>query len=202
MAADNKLLGQFDLVGIPSAPRGIPQIEVTFDIDANGIVHVTAKDKATGKEQAIRIQASGGLTDADIDKMVKDAEANAESDKKRRALVEATNQAETLIHQTEKSIADLGAQVSSEDKNAAEKAIADLKEALESEDKDAIDAKMQALMQASMKIGEMAYRKAQEENAGAPDSGAPGNGSAAGDDGVLEADFTDLELDDNDKKAG
>jgi molecular chaperone DnaK len=204
MAADNKLLGQFDLVGIPSAPRGIPQIEVTFDIDANGIVQVSAKDKATGKEQQIRIQASGGLTDADIDKMVKDAEANAESDKKRRAAVEATNQAETLIHNTEKSISDLGAQVPAEDKAAAEKAIEDLREAIKSEDKDTIDAKMQVLMQASMKIGEMAYRKSQEENAGAPDNSGPDAAPTAGDDGVLEADFTDLELDDEDKgkKAG
>jgi molecular chaperone DnaK len=211
MAADNKLLGQFDLVGIPPAPRGIPQIEVTFDIDANGIVHVTAKDKATGKEQQIRIQASGGLSDADIDKMVKDAEVNAESDKKRRAVVELTNQAETLIHNTEKSIIDLGAQVPADDKSAAEKAIADLKAAITSEDKDAIDTKLQALMQASMKIGEMAYRKSQEENAGTPDNGggssdtASGSGSSEGDGGVLEADFTDLELDDDDKgekKAG
>ncbi len=202
MAADNKLLGQFDLVGIPSAPRGVPQIEVTFDIDANGIVHVTAKDKATGKEQQIRIAASGGLSEADIEKMVKDAEANAETDKKRRELVETTNQAETLIHNTEKSITDLGAQVPDSDKKAAETAIADLKTALEGTDKEAIEAKMQALMQASMKIGEMAYRKAQEENAGAPDNAASAaaNGSATpGGDGVLEADFTDLELDDEDK---
>ncbi|MGB4106394.1 MAG: molecular chaperone DnaK [Alphaproteobacteria bacterium] len=202
MAADNKLLGQFDLVGIPTAPRGIPQIEVTFDIDANGIVQVSAKDKATGKEQQIRIQASGGLSEADIDKMVKDAEANAESDKKRRELVETTNQAETLIHNTEKSITDLGAQVPDADKKTAETAIADLKTALEGTDKEAIEGKMQALMQASMKIGEMAYRKAQEENAGAPDNAASteGNGSTTpGDDGVLEADFTDLELDDEDK---
>jgi molecular chaperone DnaK len=205
MAADNKLLGQFDLVGIPPAPRGIPQIEVTFDIDANGIVHVTAKDKATGKEQAIRIQASGGLTDADIDKMVRDAETNAEADKKRRALVESKNQAETLIHNTEKSIVDLGAQVPEDDKRAAEKAIADLKAALDSEDKESIEAKMQNLMQASMKIGEMAYRKAQEESAGSPDNAAttdnsPSADQSEGDGGVLEADFTDLELDDDEDK--
>ena len=198
MAADNKLLGQFDLVGIPAAPRGIPQIEVTFDIDANGIVQVSAKDKATGKEQQIRIQASGGLSDADIEKMVKDAEANAESDKKRRALIEAKNQAETLIHNTEKSIKDLGAEVPDSEKKAAEKAIADLKSTLEGEDKDVIEAKTQTLLQASMKIGEMAYRKAQENNAGSPDNAAPaGNGK---DEGVLEADFTDLELDEDDGK--
>ncbi|MGB4057844.1 MAG: molecular chaperone DnaK [Alphaproteobacteria bacterium] len=200
MAADNKLLGQFDLVGIPGAPRGIPQIEVTFDIDANGIVHVTAKDKATGKEQAIKIQASGGLSDADIDKMVKDAETNAEGDKKRRALVESVNQAETLIHSTEKSIADLGSQVPGAEKEAAEKAIADLKSALKTENKDDIDAKTQALLQASMKIGEMAYRKAQEDNAGTPDNAAPASQQSG--DGVLEADFTDLELDDDEGKKG
>jgi molecular chaperone DnaK len=201
MAADNKILGQFDLVGIPPAPRGVPQIEVTFDIDANGIVQVSAKDKATGKEQQIRIQASGGLSEADIEKMVKDAESNAESDKKRRELVETTNQAETLIHNTEKSIKDLGAQVPDSDKKTAEAAIADLKTALEGTDKEAIETKMQALMQASMKIGEMAYRKAQEDNAGAPDNAASPDAAAAtpGDDGVLEADFTDLELDDDDK---
>jgi molecular chaperone DnaK len=200
MAADNKILGQFDLVGIPPAPRGVPQIEVTFDIDANGIVQVSAKDKATGKEQQIRIQASGGLSEADIEKMVKDAESNAESDKKRRELVETTNQAETLIHNTEKSIKDLGAQVPDSDKKTAEAAIADLKTALEGTDKEAIETKMQALMQASMKIGEMAYRKAQEDNAGAPDNAAgPDAAATPGDDGVLEADFTDLELDDDDK---
>ena len=201
MAADNKILGQFDLVGIPSAPRGVPQIEVTFDIDANGIVQVSAKDKATGKEQQIRIQASGGLSEADIEKMVKDAESNAEADKKRRELVETTNQAETLIHNTEKSIKDLGAQVPDSDKKTAEAAIADLKTALEGTDKEAIESKMQALMQASMKIGEMAYRKAQEDNAGAPDNAAASADATAtaGDDGVLEADFTDLELDDDDK---
>ncbi len=204
MAADNKLLGQFDLVGIPSAPRGIPQIEVTFDIDANGIVHVTAKDKATGKEQAIRIQASGGLSEADIDKMVKDAEANAEVDKKRRAVVEARNQGETLIHNTEKSLIDLGAQVPDDDKKAVEKAIADLKSALNGEDKDAIEAKTQTLLQVSMKIGEMAYRKAQEEQAGDPDNAAKDAAAEPSkDEGVLEADFTDLELDEDDnKKAG
>jgi molecular chaperone DnaK len=200
MAADNKILGQFDLVGIPAAPRGVPQIEVTFDIDANGIVQVSAKDKATGKEQQIRIQASGGLSEADIEKMVKDAESNAEADKKRRELVETTNQAETLIHNTEKSIKDLGAQVPDSDKKTAEAAIADLKTALEGTDKEAIESKMQALMQASMKIGEMAYRKAQEDNAGAPDNAAgPDAAATPGDDGVLEADFTDLELDDDDK---
>ena len=199
MAADNKLLGQFDLVGIPSAPRGVPQIEVTFDIDANGIVHVTAKDKATGKEQQIRIQASGGLSDADIEKMVKDAEANAESDKKKRELIDTKNQAESMIHQTEKSLKDLGSQVPDSDKRAAEDAIADLRSVMNSEDKAAIEAKTTALMQASMKIGEMAYRKAQEDQAGTPDNASSGGaespkGSA---DDVIDADYT--EVDDNKK---
>ena len=199
MAADNKILGQFDLVGIPSAPRGVPQIEVTFDIDANGIVHVTAKDKATGKEQQIRIQASGGLSDADIEKMVKDAESHADEDKKKRELIEAKNQAESMIHQTEKSIKDLGAQVPDADKKSAEDAIADLRSALNGEDKDAIEAKTTALMQASMKIGEMAYRKAQEDQAGTPDnaSSAASDAPKAGADDVIDADFTEV---DDDKK--
>ena len=145
MAADNKMLGQFDLVGIPPAPRGVPQIEVTFDIDANGIVNVSAKDKGTGKEQQIRIQASGGLTDADIEKMVKDAEAHAAEDKERRALVEARNHAEALVHSTEKSLADYGDKVSAADKSAIETAIAELKTALEGEDVEAIKAKTKAL---------------------------------------------------------
>ncbi|PZQ45033.1 MAG: molecular chaperone DnaK [Micavibrio aeruginosavorus] len=198
MAADNKLLGQFDLVGLPPAPRGVPQVEVTFDIDANGIVHVTAKDKATGKEQQIRIQASGGLSDADIEKMVKDAEANADSDKKKREIIEAKNQAESMIHQTEKSIADLGSQVPAEDKKAAEDAITDLRAAMDKEDKAEIEAKTTALMQASMKIGEMAYRKAQEDQAGTPDnqSSSEAPRSAGGDD-VIDADFTEV---DDDKK--
>lgn len=198
MAADNKMLGQFDLVGLPHAPRGVPQVEVTFDIDANGIVHVTAKDKATGKEQQIRIQASGGLSDADIEKMVKDAEANADSDKKKRELIDTKNQAESMIHQTEKSIKDLGSQVPDTDRKAAEDAIADLKSALSSDDKAAIDSKTTVLMQASMKIGEMAYRKAQEDQAGTPDNAADdapqGN---AGNDDVIDADFTEV---DDDKK--
>ncbi|PZP56910.1 MAG: molecular chaperone DnaK [Micavibrio aeruginosavorus] len=200
MAADNKMLGQFDLVGIPSAPRGVPQIEVTFDIDANGIVHVTAKDKATGKEQNIRIQASGGLSDADIEKMVKDAEANAGEDKKRRAVVEAKNQAEAVIHQTEKSIADLGADVPAGDKADAEKAIADLKEALNGDDVSDIEAKSNALQQVAMKIGEAAYKKAQENAAGAADSAAgdaPKAEANAPNDDVIDADFTDLK--DNDR---
>ncbi|PZO82866.1 MAG: molecular chaperone DnaK [Micavibrio aeruginosavorus] len=197
MAADNKMLGQFDLVGIPAAPRGVPQVEVTFDIDANGIVHVTAKDKATGKEQQIRIQASGGLSDADIEKMVKDAETNAEGDKKKRELIDAKNQAEGMIHQTEKSIAELGASVPEAEKKAAQDAIEDLRNALEGEDKAAIETKTTALMQASMKIGEIAYRKAQEDQAGTPDSEAPNTSAPKGGDDVIDADFTEV---DDDKK--
>ncbi len=198
MAADNKILGQFDLVGIPSAPRGVPQVEVTFDIDANGIVHVTAKDKATGKEQQIRIAASGGLSDADIEKMVKDAEANADSDKKKRELIDAKNQGESMIHQTEKSIKELDTQIPAEDKKAAEDAISDLRTVLDGEDKSAIEAKTNALMQASMKIGEMAYRRAQEDQAGTPDNAsADASSSKASGDDVIDADFTEV---DDDKK--
>ncbi len=157
MAADNKMLGQFDLVGIPPAPRGVPQVEVTFDIDANGIVNVSAKDKATGKEQQIRIQASGGLSDADIEQMVKDAEANAEADKGRRELVEAKNQGEALIHAAEKSLADFGDKVGQTERDGIEAAIADLKTALEGDDLEAIREKSAALGQASMKLGEAMY---------------------------------------------
>lgn len=192
MAADNKMLGQFDLVGIPPAPRGVPQIEVTFDIDANGIVHVMAKDKATGKEQNIRIQASGGLSDADIEKMVKDAEANADSDKKRRALIEVKNHGESAIHQTEKSISDLGADCPAAEKAETESAIAALKVAMEGEDVDAIQAKINDLQNAAMKIGEIAYRKAQEKEAGTPDNAQPAaSAEASGNsDDVIDADFT------------
>jgi molecular chaperone DnaK len=201
MAADNKILGQFDLVGIPPAPRGVPQIEVTFDIDANGIVQVSAKDKATGKEQQIRIQASGGLSDADIDKMVKDAEANADTDKQRRALVEAKNQAEALIHATEKSLGELGKDIPEDEQKNVRQAIDELKGVLEGENTEEITAKTQALTEASMKIGEIAYRKAQEDAAGQADDETPEaaktNGSGKGDD-VLDADFTDLEVEDDD----
>lgn len=161
MAADNKMLGQFDLVGIPPAPRGVPQIEVTFDIDANGIVNVTAKDKGTGKEHQIRIQASGGLSDADIEKMVKDAEANAEADKKRRDAVEAKNQGESLVHSTEKSLSEYGDKVSADDKKAIEDALASLKTSLEGDDAEDIKAKTQTLAEASMKLGQAMYEAAQ-----------------------------------------
>ncbi|MBN8521782.1 MAG: molecular chaperone DnaK [Alphaproteobacteria bacterium] len=198
MAADNKLLGQFDLVGIPNAPRGVPQIEVTFDIDANGIVQVSAKDKATGKEQQIRIQASGGLSDADIEKMVKDAEANAESDKKKKELVEAKNQAESLIHQTERTLTEMGDKVPGSEKMVIEQAISDLKSALSGEDTSAITSKTDVLMQASMKLGEMAYRQAQEAQAGgAADTGAQANNAGGKTDDIVDADFT--EVDDNKK---
>ncbi|HEY0902087.1 MAG TPA: molecular chaperone DnaK, partial [Micavibrio sp.] len=194
MAADNKMLGQFDLVGIPGAPRGIPQIEVTFDIDANGIVHVTAKDKATGKEQQIRIQASGGLSDADIQQMVRDAEEHAEEDKKLRELVDVKNQAEAMMHQVERSLADLGDSVPADEKAKVESALSDLKAVLPSEDKDQIKAKTEALTQASMKLGELAYRKAQENSAGNPDGepAADGAASSGGDGDVVDADFSDL----------
>lgn len=196
MAADNKLLGQFDLVGIPPSPRGIPQIEVTFDIDANGIVHVAAKDKATGKEQAIKIQASGGLSDADIDKMVKDAEENAATDKERRALVEAKNQGESLVHQTERTLKDLEGDIADSDRQPVEAALEALRAALTTEDRADIEAKTNELMQASMKLGELAYRKAQEKGAGEPDSAETAEPVDGGE--VMDADIIDN--DDNNGK--
>jgi molecular chaperone DnaK len=201
MAADNKNLGQFNLEGIPPAPRGVPQIEVTFDIDANGLVNVSAADKATGKEQAIRIEASGGLSDDDIEQMVKDAEANASADKERREQVEARNNAEGLIHATEKSIAENEDKVDAADKQAAETAIGELKTALEGEDMDAINEKAQTLSQAAMKIGEAVY-KAQQAEAAENDAAAD-----AGDDGnVVDAEFEEVSEDesetgDSDQKA-
>ncbi|MCG7393331.1 molecular chaperone DnaK [Microvirga sp. ACRRW] len=194
MAADNKLLGQFDLMGIPPAPRGVPQIEVTFDIDANGIVNVTAKDKATAKEHQIRIQASGGLSDADIEKMVKDAEAHAEEDKKRRELVEAKNQGESLVHATEKSLTEYGDKVSESDKQGITTAIDALKQALAGEDPEVIKARTTDLMQASMKLGEAMY--AAQANAG--EGGEQGEGEEPKKDDVIDADFQ--EVDDEDKK--
>src|SRR5690606_614550 len=194
MAADNQPLGEIDLVGIPPAPRGVPQIEVTFDIDANGIVNVSAKDKGTGKEQQIRIQASGGLSDADIDKMVKDAEAHAADDKKRREAVEAKNQGEALVHQTEKTLKEHGDKLAAGDKTAIEDAIAGLKAVLDSGEAETIKAKTQALAEASMKLGEALYKS---QAGAAPEGGeaAPGGG---GSDNVVDADFE--EVDDNDKK--
>jgi molecular chaperone DnaK len=199
MAADNKLLGAFDLVGIPPAPRGVPQVEVTFDIDANGIVNVSAKDKATSKEQQIRIQASGGLSEADIEKMVKDAEVHAEEDKKRKAQVEAKNHAEALVHSTEKVLAEHGSKVGEADRTAIENAMADLKEALKGDDADAITAKTNALAQASMKLGEAMYKQSQESQAGGGGDAGPdaGSGGAAGKEDVVDAEFTEV---DDDKK--
>ena len=205
MAADNKMLAQFDLIGIPPAPRGVPQVEVTFDIDANGIVNVSAKDKGTGKEQQVRIQASGGLSDADINRMVKEAESNAAEDKKRRALVEARNHAEALVNSTEKNVKEYGANVSEADRGAIEKAIEELKAALGTEDGDAIKAKTEALTQASMKLGEAMYK--QQQAGGGGEAGGPGAGAGAGGDApgakpeenVVDADFE--EVDENRRKS-
>ena len=203
MAADNKLLGQFDLVGIPSAHRGMPQIEVTFDIDANGIVQVSAKDKATGKEQQIRIQASGGLSEADIDRMVKDAEAHADEDKRRRELVEAKNNADALIHTTERTLNEGGDKVPQADRDAVQQAVQALKDTLASEDAGQIKAKTEALAQASMKVGEALYKAQQAEQAGAGDGGGPqggpSHGASGGDDKVVDADFEEV---DDQKKRG
>ena len=196
MAADNKILGQFDLVGIPSAPRGVPQVEVTFDIDANGIVNVTAKDKATNKEQQIRIQASGGLSDADIEKMVKDAESHAAEDKQRREMVDVKNQGEAMIHSAEKSLVDYGDKVSAADKGAIETAVAGLRTALEGTDAEAIKARTNDLVQASMKLGEAMY-KAQAE--GAAPSGEAGHMGEKDD--VIDADFKEVGPDDQKKSA-
>jgi molecular chaperone DnaK len=193
MAANNKLLGNFDLAGIPPAPRGVPQIEVTFDIDANGIVNVHAKDKGTGKEQQIRIQASGGLSDADIERMVKEAEANAEADKKQREAIEAKNQAESLIHSTEKSLKDYGDKVTADDKTAIETAIADLRGVLDGEDAEAIKEKTNALAEVSMKLGEAMYKASQAE----AEAKATGDAKPAEDD-VVDADFEEVK---DDKKS-
>ncbi|WP_308911039.1 molecular chaperone DnaK [Pseudokordiimonas caeni] len=198
MAADNKLLGQFDLLGIPAAPRGVPQIEVTFDIDANGIVNVSAKDKGTGKEQQIKIQASGGLSDADIDKMVKDAEANAEADKKRRELVEVKNQAEALIHSTEKTLAENKDKIADADKKPVEDAIAALRGVLGGEDTDAIRQKTEALAQVAMKLGEQIYKADAEGGAAAGGAKAAGADEAESGDDVVDVDFE--EVDENNKK--
>ena len=191
MAADNKVLGQFDLMGIPPSPRGMPQIEVTFDIDANGIVNVSAKDKATGKEQQIRIQASGGLSEADIQKMVKDAEANAAEDKKRREAVDAKNHADALVHSTEKALAEHGSKIAETERRAIEDAVSDLKEALKGDDAEAIKAKTNTLAQASMKLGEAMYKQQAESDAAK---------DAAKDD-VVDAEFTEVDDDKNNKKS-
>ncbi|MFL6836647.1 MAG: molecular chaperone DnaK, partial [Bradyrhizobium sp.] len=191
MAADNKMLGQFDLMGIPPAPRGMPQIEVTFDIDANGIVNVSARDKATGKEQQIRIQASGGLSEADIQKMVKEAEANAAADKKRREAVDAKNHADALVHSTEKALAEHGSKIADSERRAIEDAVSDLKEALKGDDAEAIKAKTNTLAQVSMKLGEAMYKQQAESDAAK---------DAAKDD-VVDAEFTEVDDDKNNKKS-
>jgi molecular chaperone DnaK len=189
MASDNKMLGNFELVGIAPAARGIPQIEVTFDIDANGIVSVSAKDKGTGKEQKIQIQASGGLSDEEIEKMVKDAEANKDEDKKKRESVDARNQADTLIHSTEKNLKEHGAKISDADKKAIEDASSALKETIKGTDIEDIKKKTEALVQASMKLGEAIY-KSQEKK---PDS--PNEGEGKKDDNVVDADFEEVKED-------
>jgi molecular chaperone DnaK len=199
MAADNKILGQFDLVGIPPAPRGVPQVEVTFDIDANGIVNVSAKDKATAKEQQIRIQASGGLSEADIQKMVKDAEAHAEEDKTRKAAVEAKNHAEALVHSTEKALAEHGSKVGDAERSAIENAMADLKEALKGDDAAVIQAKTNALAQASMKLGEAMYK--QQADAQNPDTSESATGADGKKEDVVDAEFTEVDDDKNNKKS-
>ena len=201
MAADNKVLGQFDLIGIPPSPRGMPQIDVTFDIDANGIVNVSAKDKATGKEQQVRIQASGGLSDAEVESMVKDAEAHADEDKSKRELIEARNHADSLIHATDKNLAEYGDKVPEDDKTAIEDAVTGLRDVMDGEDLDAITAKTETLTQAAMKLGEAIYKASQEE---AAQAAAAGDGTAEGDtpegeaaDGedsnVVDADFEDVD---------
>jgi len=196
MAADNKMLGQFDLMGLPPAPRGVPQVEVTFDIDANGIVNVSAKDKATNKEQQIRIQASGGLSDKEIEKMVKEAEANATEDKKRKEVVEAKNHAESLMHSTQKSVVELGDKIAPADKEAVEAAVADLKSALEGEDAEAIKEKTNVLAQAAMKLGEALYK--QSGGGASTDGEVPNMEKDDAEDDIVDADFT--EVGDDDKK--
>ncbi len=196
MASDNKLLGQFDLIGIPSAPRGVPQVEVAFDIDANGIVNVSATDKGTGKEQQIRIQASGGLSDDDIDRMVKEAEEHAEEDKVRREEVEAKNHAEALVNQVEKSLSEHGDKVAEEEKSEIDADLAALKEALESDDAEAIKAKFEALGNSSMKLGEAVYKAEQAATeATAGDGSGP---SDPDDDSIVDADFEEVKDEDED----
>ena len=205
MASDNKMLGQFDLVGIPSAPRGVPQIEVTFDIDANGIVNVSAKDKGTGKEQQIRIQASGGLSDEDIEKMVKDAEENAAEDQKRREAVEVKNQAEALLHQTEKSLSEHGDKVSEEEKSTIESDVEALKAAVEADNLEDIQAKVEALATSSMKLGEAIYKAEQAEMGDAEATDAADSAAmdaeenAANDETIVDADFEEVDDDDEPK---
>jgi molecular chaperone DnaK len=197
MAADNKQLGNFNLEGIPSAPRGVPQIEVTFDIDANGIVNVSAKDKGTGKEQKITIQASGGLSDEEIEKMVKDAEANAEADKQKREAIDTKNQADSMIHSAEKNLKEFGDKVSADEKTAIENDIKSLKESIENDDLEKIKAGLEALTQSSMKLGEAMYKAQQAE--GAPDGSNSDQSSGDSDsknEKVVDAEFEEVKEDD------
>jgi molecular chaperone DnaK len=197
MAADNKLLGQFDLVGIPPAPRGVPQIEVTFDIDANGIVNVSARDKGTGKEQQIRIQASGGLSDQDIEKMVQEAEQFADEDKNRRAAAEAKNNAESLIHSTERQLEEHGDKVDASLKAEIQAAVDEARKAVEAGETEAIQQKSQALAQVAMKLGQAIYEKDQASSAGAGDAGAEAaqGSEAGGDEEVVDAEFSEVDED-------
>ena len=200
MAEDNKLLGNFELVGIAPAPRGVPQIEVTFDIDANGIVSVSAKDKGTGKEQKIQIQASGGLSEEEIQKMVKDAEANKETDKKKRETVDARNQADTMIHSTEKNLKEHGSKITETEKKSIETAIADLRNALKGTDAEEVKKKTQSLIQVSMKLGEAVY-KSQQKTAGKTDNSKKDSKENKDKDNVVDADFEDVKKDDKEKRA-
>ena len=200
MAEDNKLLGNFELVGIAPAPRGVPQIEVTFDIDANGIVSVSAKDKGTGKEQKIQIQASGGLSEEEIQKMVKDAEANKETDKKKRETVDARNQADTMIHSTEKNLKEHGSKITEAEKKSIETAIADLRNALKGTDAEEVKKKTQSLIQASMKLGEAVY-KSQQKTTGKTDNSKKDSKENKDKDNVVDADFEDVKKDDKEKRA-
>jgi molecular chaperone DnaK len=200
MAQDNKMLGQFDLMGIPPAPRGVPQVEVTFDIDANGIVQVSAKDKGTGKEQQIRIQASGGLAEADIKKMVKEAEEHAAEDKKRRESVEAKNHADGLIHTAERNLKEYGDKIGAAEKSKIESDIAALKEAMNGNEVDDIKAKTEALVQSSMKLGEAMYKASSggapgpgEGDGGAAPGGDAGAGASGGKEKVVDADFEEVD---------
>ncbi len=195
MASDNKTLGNFELTGIPPAPRGVPQIEVTFDIDANGIVHVSAKDLGTGKEQSIRITASSGLSKEEIDKMVRDAESHAAEDKKKRELIEARNHADSLVYSTEKSLGEYGDKIGADEKKKIEEAAAALKKAMEGDDLDAIKQATDALTQASHKLAEAVYAKAQAEGAGQPDAETTGDAGAKGGEKVVDADFEEVKDD-------
>ena len=200
MAGDNKLLGNFELLGIAPAPRGMPQIEVTFDIDANGIVNVSAKDKGTGKEQKIQIQASSGLSDEDINKMVKEAEANKDADKKKREAVDARNQADTILHTTEKNVKEHGSKVTEADKKAIETASADLRNALKGTDIEDIKKKTQNLIQSSMKLGEAIYKDQQAANP-KPEDKKKDNNNEKKDDNVVDADFEEVKDENKEKSA-